>query len=700
MKPLDNYKRLIQYADGKHNKKVTPERLEVLSLYFGSILANSCNFKLYNMDTDRLENINFYGMLFLPSSAGKGYGRQVMSEPFKMFFDKMPGVIGQIAMEGSAIPDQYKLKSPVDYTVGIGSSDIGIYIASLFIDAAMVGSLNVEIDEFGDHVGKADNINLLKEAYDGFIIAKLIQGDSVSGVRKNIEGLPTNLLAYGTAVGIKQNQAKMTIFKELTQTGLYRRSLIYHEKPMKSIKKEIEHFDISDMVEAYEQMPIGTSLIKDKYAIKSPANVIDFTEGAKDRILQLQDELIQLKNDNLYDDLIPLDENAHKMIEKVAAIIAILDLDTEIKEEHVVHAVDIFKRTRNTVADLFEHVPEFERMYLLLSNSKEPLLKTDIMKKIGLNNKDFNDNIELVDEFAHRFNKKMTTIGSKLKRFSIEEFEMNKLDKMIVSVQVGKSNKPESSINFKPFEVPFFGEGSSMERLVNNEDVQSFCLAHFEPSPKADMGHRKLDNFIRGQNMIAFDIDEGMTVEEAKGIFEFYTYIIYTTRSHQIEKNGLVMDRFRIVLPTRTMFYVSAEEHKELYENIAKVMNVPTYDVATRNVSRLWFSNSAAEVYKNEGDLLDVRCCLPETETAENTMPNLETIDDDESNKRIAGMLRWFLMNTHSGDRNTNLFRYGAFVKDMIGSEYVESKLEYANSKLAEPIGQRELNTIIGSASR
>lgn len=698
---LENYDRLLEWAYGLHNRVISTERLEIVAIYYGSLLANACNYKLYNMHTDTFENINFYGMLFMSSGEGKGYAKQVMQKPFQKILKKMPETINQLALNGIMIPEQYANKGPVDYTVGIGSSDIGMYIASLFISASQVGSLNIEIDEFGDHIGKAENIALMKELYDGFMIAKLIQGDSSSTVRRNVEGLPTNMLAYGSAMGIKQNNQKMKSFKELTQTGLYRRSYIYHEAPQKSIKKEHEYFNIDDLIESYEKMPSGTSILPGKVAIKNPINDFHVNDDAKEKLAQFQDELIDLKNKNLYDELIPLDEHAYKMTEKVAAIVAILNLDKEVEIKHMEYAIDLFKRTRLTVSGLFEHIPEFEKIYLLISNSPEPLMKTDIMKKIGLTNKEFDDNIQLVDEYAHRFNQKLSEVGSKLKRYNIKEFEINKLDKMIVSISTSFTNKPETSINFKPFTVPFFASsGSSIETLISNKNVQSFCLSHYEPSSRAENGHRKLDYFIRGQNMIAFDIDEGMSLEQAKITLSKYTYIIYTTKSHQKEKNDEVLDRFRILLPTKTMFYVSPEEHKILYENLSIALDIPSYDVQTRNVSRLWFTNPDAEIFKNEGESLDIRCCLPETQTSETAMPAISAINEDEEDKRIAGMMKWFIINTTKGNRNGNLFNLGCFIAEILGSQYVSQRLEYANNLLPEPVSGRELETIISQSEK
>jgi hypothetical protein len=60
-------------------------------------------------------------------------------------------------------------------------------------------------------------------------------------------------------------------------------------------------------------------------------------------------------------------------------------------------------------------------------------------------------------------------------------------------------------------------------------------------------GERKKANF-RCAEWIGLDFDEGMTLDEAIKTFEPYLHVIGTTKSHQVEKNGVTCDRFRVFL--------------------------------------------------------------------------------------------------------------------------------------------------------
>ena len=54
----------------------------------------------------------------------------------------------------------------------------------------------------------------------------------------------------------------------------------------------------------------------------------------------------------------------------------------------------------------------------------------------------------------------------------------------------------------------------------------------------------------KGMYGIILDVDEGITIEEAREVFEDYKYIIHTSTSHQIEKGDKPpCDRFRLIFP-------------------------------------------------------------------------------------------------------------------------------------------------------
>jgi len=704
---MNNYNRLLQYGINKHNITTPTERVELALLYYGGVLASTSNLRIYNQEQDRLENVNFYGMLFMPSGAGKDFAKAIYDDLFSKTTANIPTTIKALATgklpngeRVTSFPEKYDTKIHRHFSTSIASSDIGLYITALAVQGAKFGSLNIEINEFADYLGKVDNISMLKELYDGKLMAKIIQGNDSDEAREHISGITTNLLAYGSPKSIKENQNKMKVFKDLTSSGMYRRSIIYFEEPMKTSLKEPCVDDVSDIIEYLHKKPLENTIELNRgIKLIGAHNVVVFTPESEQRLKEFAVEMHDLKNSNLDDELLANDTFAHKLIEKIAAIVSYLDCSEQIELSHTEYAIGLFKRTRATIGRLFEQTPVFERIYKTISRSAQPLMQSEIIKRSDLNVKEFADNIGLVNEIAYinDMQLKQTTGSELLKKYSLEPLPYTDLNKIVVSVSAEK-DKAQYTTKFVAKYLPMFEGELSIAKLVKTNMLDCFTLAHYEPNKKdkkdMDNGHRAEEFFISGQNAIAFDIDRDVTIEQAIEILKDYKYVIYTTKSHRKEGKG---DRFRIIMPTRTMFYVTAEQHKAMYENVSNRLNLP-YDIQTRNVSRLWYTNTEAEVIvKEDGDLFDVRCCLPDTNNARRVMLLDGEIDSMNIDIRIKGFYRWFIENTFNGERNGNLYKVATYLKDL-GVSDIENHLDKLNSMLEQPLPQSELRNILRSS--
>lgn len=83
------------------------------------------------------------------------------------------------------------------------------------------------------------------------------------------------------------------------------------------------------------------------------------------------------------------------------------------------------------------------------------------------------------------------------------------------------------------------------------------------------------------QNILILDIDDGLTISEARKRFKRYKYFLCTTKSHQIEKKGLKCDRFRIILSAKNIpcgesYFEYMRNLEKLYPFIDKQVNVKT----------------------------------------------------------------------------------------------------------------------------
>lgn len=157
--------------------------------------------------------------------------------------------------------------------------------------------------------------------------------------------------------------------------------------------------------------------------------------------------------------------------------------------------------------------------------------------------------------------------------------------------------------NFKQIKIPFF---KIMDLVKSKFNYSSGVFKN---------GYRNKDNYLEYSDLVIFDIDDGCTIDEAKKIFEPFDYILATTKSHQKEKNGVVCDRFRIILKTETPITLNKEDYSKLMEEVFK--DFPFVDTVCKDASRFYFPSADSEIYIHAGftdfdwqDIWNERCKL------------------------------------------------------------------------------------------
>jgi hypothetical protein len=646
------------------------------ALYFyGSILMNGYNVRLEG------RNVIYFGITLAPSSAGKDWAND---QVLKILFNGNDRTYAQAMRESANVmfENDYPFSTGLQtgMTISLEGTKEGLFTVAQAQANSGFGSLNLIANEMGRIVSSSsDLIEKTKELFDGKYKAKTVKGSLEVNREVDIENIVCNMLMFGSPAGMNRESKDQIV--ELCKSGLYRRSFIINIEPCKrSLKENITPIKSRAWFDGYK--PTETRLTVD--------------QEAKLYIKQIKEELLNLGNENLYNDFIQADTAATNIVVNLASIICFLQKEEVVNIQHIQDAYDFFKRSRHTVNDVFKITTVHDTIYKLLKRgnqlARHELITLDPV--LDVSKTKWDDGIDIVTEMCYVRNEYLNKIGSNVTKYCIEKLPINKLDKIKLSVT---DDDGAYAINFKQYEIPFFGEGFSLESLLIS-NKSSFATCHFEASGKAKDGHRRAESFISGQNIVAFDIDEGMTLDEVIRLLVPYTYLIYTTKSHRTIKHGVMQgDRFRIILPTKTEYFVNAEQHKQMYENLSKILGVISYDVATRNVSRLWFLNKEGEVYKNEAELLDVTAALPSTEAEALVMPNIESIeDDDELDRRLKGTYKYFISNTNEGNRNTMVYRFAKMISEF--GEDVEMHTEKLNAMISEPLKDSEIRTICRSA--
>jgi len=101
-------------------------------------------------------------------------------------------------------------------------------------------------------------------------------------------------------------------------------------------------------------------------------------------------------------------------------------------------------------------------------------------------------------------------------------------------------------------------------------------------------GPRLGSNYI-GMTGVALDFDGGMKIEEAKTAFASFNYILHTSTSHNVDKDGLVAERFRVILPFAPgeLRFTTAAECSKVYLKLQTLY--PQMDAACSDAGRQFF---------------------------------------------------------------------------------------------------------------
>lgn len=673
-------KLLVEETSRRANRKIEESIVRNAFLFTMSSLMGIARLMVQTKN-GTLKYANFFGITIASSGDGKDLSLSICEEVMGLKSENyINAVIANYKKLNNKLPsgdmaynNELGIIVPESYKVAMRGTIEGVMRVGNFYNSVTKGTLNVISTEFGSEISDNGVMTLLTTLWQE---ASAEGSTTVNEKYKRVTDVPTNLIFFGSAAPFNKDSKKQAQLAQEIESGLGRRTIfaMSNNEDIEIYSSEENHTEVlSEFFEAVRRNILTKKVIE----ISHEANeVLDkYKEDLINEYNQKKTEWNRIRISNI------------DKIERLAAIISIINMSENVGLEEIKYAIEISKESDDSMEKIIRPKMTYIKMYEMLNIYTDGLTLTEMMEYgiVFRNKADAVEQISSLEELAYRKNKKIVTSGNEIKRFTIRDLELNKLDKIIASVSYSGATAPHKTINYKSVEIPLWnnGKGNSLEELCKRGG-RAFCLVHFEQTSKSmeGYGHRLAANSMSRQNIIAFDIDDGMTIEEVKGLISNYTYIIYTTKSHNKPKDGVVAERFRILMPTMTTYHLKPEEYKSLYTNIAEVLGLHTYDISTKDQSRLWFTNEEADIHKNEnGTLIDIRCCLPQTEESEKIMPILGDISEVESDVRIAGMIKYVVMHSHKGNRNEMMYRYSMFLKD-IGESDIAGKMLYANSMI------------------
>jgi hypothetical protein len=209
-------------------------------------------------------------------------------------------------------------------------------------------------------------------------------------------------------------------------------------------------------------------------------------------------------------------------------------------------------------------------------------------------------------------------------------------------ISVGTENNNTDFVTHK-----LSGSKELKEIILN----RPYCLGLFKDN------YRNINNFEKSY-FIGIDVDEGLSLEDAKRIFADHKHIIGTTRSHQkdkVTKSGKVKpacDRFRIILfltepiTDAETFYTTWFSLESKFEGL---------DPACKDPSRFWFPSVEIVSSKiNEGKTVDPVHPV-KTEATEDKPPVV--LQPGEKGKLASKTYHFLMFGAEVGHRHHALYK-------------------------------------------
>ena len=628
----------------------------------------------------------------IEGNCGKNHSDNIAKSLFKDMHERFDALASEFYekrkdSDGKPDPKYLNLSS---YFIPVTSTWQALQKAAQTVTDMGAGSVNVVSDELGDSIMSMTEIfTKLKSTWDTGISEGQVNVSNGGEAYFLVQDLCVNALLFGAPAPFELVPAKKDKLLEAYVSGMARRSFIYHNDKYKKSENRNYEFEKKDS-KFYEELD---KYIKELRFFISNTKYINYPQNIREKLLEYdaQKELERERSSSP----VAEDLGSPKKIEKLLGIIATLDLEETINEEHLRFAIEFTEALDKTAEDTVEIKPAYMRIYNEIEK-RAYAARTDIVKAVkDVTVKDLDSQMVLVQEHANILgNSLIKKDYDGIVKYKIEKLSSTNLDKIIISVNTNPNNtQPKGFIRHT-------GTFKGLYKIVNSE--YRYSAGTFKDEYIND------DNYMQEQNLFIIDIDNDLTIEDARKLFSQMTYLIATTRSHQKPKKQgdetITCDRFRIILPTLSTFHLDHKRYSDMYMNVLNSLGIDEADKKCRNASRWYYGNPDGEYWYNEGQLLDIRPFIPDSAEHKEATLSMNKYESSKSSAptsiRVDAAIRWFLSNTSAGSRNDNLFLLAILLKKEIQEEDWEGWTRRANACLASPLSESDMNTIIRSVSK
>ena len=653
---------------------------------------------------------NFYSFLLAQSGASKGKTNSTLEELFfNEFKEEFIGLMADHSQFNLAYLGERKARAEgIEEPLAIAQitrryNDLPRYVYT-WNDAteagfksirekltlAGVGSPSIELDEIGINMHKIEEfLSSILEVYDvGKLKQKLVKVDS----SEDTVALPSTFLSFGTASSLLDGGEMEKKFNALLRQGMARRCAFSYTEELESEEEEsLDDFDPMDVLScANKSSDLTTSkAVSEKFRrLAKDTHINTMLTVPTDIWAQLvtfkKKCEIQAKKLSEFDDLVKLNLiHSYWTLSKLMSIYAFIDGKTEVEQCHYDRALSYVEESHIQFREMVKRKSNFERIASYITSANKELTLFDINDALPFyksgNKLQKQEMLELAQAYAATHNMVIKHIIKE----GIEYFSGSKLQ-----TSTGEEISVSMSSHITEGFEEITGKWTDLHYIPSGS--KNYSAHSFKD------GYRNAENAIPGFNTIILDIDDGVDIKTAQAILEGQKYMIATTKSHQIEKNGKTVDRYRIFLPMKHTLKLNAEDFKKFMTNVMEGFPIEV-DQACKDISRFYYPSPGCETFYGEGELFDDVQYIPDTSSNEKRAHQHLKLGD------ATALQKFFLKKMSVGNRNENMIRYALVLLDS-GKDYyeVEDEIIAINDKLQEDAlpGSELRRTILSTARK
>lgn len=583
-------------------------------------------------------------------------------------------------IELEALCAEYKRLGAYPFTFDSGTAPAVKQLREKLL-LANCGSINLQIDEIGSNlVSNTEVLNVFLELYDqGMVKQKLIKNTVDNSRSEDRDGrTPTNMLLFGTPVKLLDGGQTEDQFYSFLEIGYARRCLFGIGKIN---KKSMYSLSPTEMFQRLTDPSNTASIAKWNKHFTNLADPSKFNwemsiaDATSIKLIEYK-TICEKKADELPDhEEIKKAELSHRYFKalKLAGALAFVDESMEVTMGHLMQAIKLVEESGEAFKSILTREKAYMKLAKFIATTDTEVTHADLTEKLPFYKSGLaarNEMMSLAIAWGYKNHiiiKKSYLDG--IEFFKGETLKQTDLSKMILSWSTDFAFNYESELApWDKLEILFKGKGLN------------WCNHTFAN------GHRCNECVIPGFNMVVVDVDGTTKISTVKDLFKEYKFHLYTTKRHGQDGK----DRFRLIFPLNYELKLNQDDYKEFMNNILNWLPFET-DGCANQPSKKWLANENAQMYSNDGTLLDALKFIPSTSRNEQYQKEYSKVENMDN------LERWFASRMAQGNRNNLLFKYGMALADSgMSFNDVADKVKRFNKQISNGLSEEELeNTIL-----